>query len=224
MVETAVTVGTAVTPGRKNSAARAGIPGAPIGSSEIIPGRFTTAAPEIIAENFKCETRRRRKIKSEAEAAKSSEIASRNRFSLAKSIGETRPPAPDFEWAQPAPRLQWDEWDPFAPEPAPERKPAQPAEFSLETKPFYFPTGKVVKKKDGTTAPELKPSGEIATAKCGGRIFSVVKRSRRITSRFSGQKTSVPLSAAIKSIARIAGEENAIAARAAFLAVAPGLE
>jgi hypothetical protein len=120
--------------------------------------------------------------------------------------------------------LKFEEWNPFEMEPAPARKNPAPVDFSLQVKPFYFPTGKMRKDKEGNLKPELKPAGEIAIVECGERKFSVVRRSKRVTSLCKSEKLSMPLSAAIKSIARIAGEENATAAREAFLAVAPGLE
>ena len=188
----------------------------PSGPSEIIPGAYQTAAPEIVPK-----TQRAAAIAEIKERTASA----RARFHAAKLIGLERPPAPDYDWAQPPVRLGWEEWDiDFSEPPIPKGAPRESVGFSLETGPAFFPTGKMRENKNGESKPEMKPAGSKAVVTIGERVFSVISRSQRVTSRFGDSQTSVTLSSAIQSIARMAGEDAAREAKAAFLATAPGLE
>jgi hypothetical protein len=186
------------------------------GPSEIIRGVYQTAAPEIVPI-----TERAAAIAEIKERTASA----RARFHVSKLIGLERPPAPDYEWAQPPVRLGWEEWDiDFGETPKPKREPRKPVGFSIETGPAFFPTGKMRQDKNSESTPEMKPAGSKAVVTIGERVFSVISRSQRVTSRFGDSQTSVTLSSAIQSIARMAGEDAAREAKAAFLATAPGLE
>jgi hypothetical protein len=193
-----------------------GLTDTPSGPSEIISGKYKTAKPEIIAK-----TKRAAAI---AELKEQTATA-RARFYTAKLKGMERPSAPDYTWAEPAPRVQWEDWKiDFGADEKPRPAAAAAPDFSIESGPAYFPTGKTKKNKAGETKPEMLPAGEKAVVTIGQRIYSVLTRSKRVTSRFGNCKQSMPLAQAVKNIARMAGEQAAQDARAAFLAAAPGLE
>ena len=194
---------------------RRGLTDVPCGPSEIIKGKYQVAKPDIVP-----------KTKRAAAAAelKAATAHARAKFQTAKLIGLERPAAPDFEWAEPAPRVNWEDWQIDFGSEKPKREPTAMENCTIETGPAFFPTGKVNRSKDGTEKPEMMPCGEKAVVTIGKRIYSVVTRSKRVTSRFGDCKVSLTLSQAVKNISRMAGEKAAQDAKAAFLAAAPGLE
>ena len=102
----------------------------PCGPSEIIRGTYQTAPPEIVPK-----TQRAAAIAEIKERTASA----RARFHVAKLIGLERPPAPDYEWAEPPVRLDWEDWTiEFGEPPKPKREPRVSVGFSLETGPTFF--------------------------------------------------------------------------------------
>jgi len=193
-----------------------GLTETPCGPSEIISGTYQTNEPEIIPEN-----RRAAAILE----IKEQTAAARARFQTAKLVGLERPPAPEYQWAEPANRVNWEDWHiPFGESGKTAPKAAKSTGFAVETRPAFFPTGKLRVNKDGESKPEMKPAGKKAVVTIGERVFSVITRSQRIASHFGESRSSVTLSQALRSIARMAGEEAAKEARSALLEAAPGLE